>query len=223
MSGQLANGPGLNTEIDQTDFSWSGDRHFCALYAITGLCIDPYDFPRNVLGLDGYLQPIMETQMPKGEKTNFGAIEFVRPKFSEWIPRLYPEAFNDPLQGLVLLPARWAWPRIGLLALVAQRCRNAAGEPVAINYVWCPEPFGTAAGHAKDSDHLNATAMDIQFPSAKSWTRILYRVLEPLWTSGLLWMSWGWNSKMSHKFHVGFYDRKTILKGKGRRWDYAKT
>jgi hypothetical protein len=66
-----------------------------------------------------------------------------------------------------LPPKEW-WPRGAALALLAQHLGEAVGERVAIRNWWRPPAYNQdpVVGGARNGDHPNATALDIDYSSA---------------------------------------------------------
>lgn len=113
-----------------------------------------------------------------------------------------------------LTPPRLSWPVVAALALVIDRCRNAARGPVIIKWAWRPPEVNRLAGGAPESDHLMACAADVVFASVLAKQRALNQVLEPLYRLNLWDISLGVGWKT---VHVGLFSEKGH-----RRWTYGK-
>jgi hypothetical protein len=81
------------------------------------------------------------------------------------------------------LPDREWWPRGAALALAAERIQRVTGRRLRIRNWWRPQPYNLdeVVGGASGSDHVTATAVDIDYPSiascqrATTWLRSLAR------------------------------------------------
>jgi hypothetical protein len=207
--------------LAQEDRSDLLDLHLAAarLLAPDRAPVNPWDFPRNVLGLSGYLRSW-------GVKYTHGE-EMTRPKYRKAVPELAPGAVNDPIAGWSLLAARWAWPRYAALALIFDRLRQASTHPIAIRHAWRPHRYNLEAAKSKavQSDHVTACAIDLDLQCPDQFLygtrRRILREFGKLWQSELLALSFGWNADGGRRFHVGCFAPLTLGRGHQRWWDYS--
>lgn len=189
----------LLTEDKSYDFR--SDRHFAATVLLSGKAVDPHDFPCSVDGLTGYLRAL-------------GCPHFSGPEIAD-PPKRWAELARRVLRerGGSLLLARWAWPRTGSIVCPLERCRVLIREPIDVAWHWRPAELNASVGGAAGSDHVEATAIDVDFRSARGMSVSLARVLEPMYRSGLLRLSMGIGRR---RLHLG------VLSSRGqRRWSYA--
>ena len=158
---------------------------------------DPWRHTDDVSGFVAYWGECL------GELPNFEAYELV-------------ESPRGPL-----LPDRVYWARGCVLALIAQRCRDAADSAVTLRWWFRPPPInhgpggvGGAAPTATSpgSDHLTASAVDLVYQSRAAIDRAVEDVLLPLYRGGLLEVSLGYGRRTTH---VGVFSP-----GGRRRWVY---
>ncbi len=94
-------------------------------------------------------------------------------------------------------PTAW-WPRGALLALIADRCRDAAGAPVRMRNWWRPKDVNARGGGTTRSAHIPALAVDLDYRTRAQRARAVKRVIRPLYGSGLLEMGLGIGWRTTH-------------------------
>jgi hypothetical protein len=72
------------------------------------------------------------------------------------------QEFVTPASGGTSVPPRKMWPNAALCALVADEFRLHAGAPVRVRYLYRSPKLNSERGGAPESDHLSATAVDLQ-------------------------------------------------------------
>ena len=67
------------------------------------------------------------------------------------------------------VPPEHMWPVAALLMHIADRCRDAVGEPVTLRNYWRPMSYNRLVSKSSiDSDHPNACGIDLDFASISS-------------------------------------------------------
>ncbi len=185
-----AGGGGSAQSLEQ-----DSDPYQRAIRHFGGTVANPTDYPHTVAGFQEYLTA-------SGVR-HFTAQEMTRPHNAEAARQAgYSE----------LLPDYDYWPRGAALALIADQIRDLLGEAVVMRNWWRPEAYNRRVGGAEHSDHLTASAVDLDYRSSQS----RQRAEEWLWTQyhSLDWlqMSLGLGARTTH---VG------ILSPRGHRhWYY---
>lgn len=115
--------------------------------------LDPTDYPMTAGGFAQYLAD-------QGIE-HFDAGEFLEPH--------HPGTAAELGYALFLPPHDW-WPRGVALGLLADRLRERVGEPVVLRNWWRPRPYNAEVATARQSDHITAHALDLDFPNAQDRT-----------------------------------------------------
>jgi hypothetical protein len=110
--------------------------------------LDPADYPMTA---DGFAQYLSDQGIE-----HFDADEFLEPH--------HPDTATGLGYALFLPPQGW-WPRGAALGLLADRLRERIGEPVVLRNWWRPRPYNAEVATARQSDHITAHALDLDFPS----------------------------------------------------------
>ena len=169
-----------------------------AIEQFDGEVVDPAQYPTTLAGFQDYL-----TASGVSDVT---ADELTLPNHPGIAARIGFERF--------LPPKRW-WPRGAALALLTERLRAIAREPVCLRNWWRPPAYNSnpAVGGAKYGDHPTANAVDLDYSSvadrmrAERWLRSLDR------SASWLQLSLGLGAETTH---VG------IGSPRGHReWHYA--
>lgn len=135
-----------------------------AIERLHGEVVNPAPYPSTLDGFQRYL-----TASGVRDVT---ADELTRPNHPGVAARLGFERF---------LPAKKWWPRGAALALLTDRLRGIAGEPVHLRNWWRPPSYNAnpVVGGAKYGDHPTANAVDLDYTSvsgrirAERWLRKL--------------------------------------------------
>jgi len=102
----------------------------------------------------------------------------------------------------ILVPPEEHWVKLGILALLADRVRKFVEGPIDVHWAWRPIGLNKAAGGADQSDHLTCSALDLGFPSWRSYDAGL-SWLEHLYETGLFNLSLGLYGGLT--IHIGAY------------------
>ena len=196
--------------ISSIDFC--ATRCFPLLHFATGSRSFPTRHPYNALGFAQYMQSC--------NLENFTADEIIKPRYPDRLDA--DEAFNDPISGPVLLPARWLWPRLVAPLAVLQMARRSVG-PITVRYAYRPPKYNKRCGStATMSDHIFACAVDVSFDTRADLLKALRRTIMPRWRLPEFGMSLGYNRKQGSKLHLGIWAPETERKGHSRIWYYDK-
>jgi hypothetical protein len=141
---------------------------------------------------------------------HFTAYELARPRYPDRIDR--DEMRRVSMDRELLIPAAERWPRLGALALAAERARVITGEPIFIRHAWRPLVYNQKCGGAPMSDHLSATALDLDFKRVHSLMEAVDDLFGPMYHTGMFGMSLGLGKTV---LHVGLWSPRGQ-----RRWFY---
>jgi hypothetical protein len=142
-----------------------GDTFDRAIEHFDGTTVNPTDYPVTIEGFQSYLDDV--------GVEHFSAKEMTRPH--------HPSVAQSLGFSEFLPPHRW-WNRGAALALLGDQLRERVDEPVFMRNWWRPRPYNdsSAVSGAPDSDHLIASAVDLDYRSvasrrvAESHLRLLY-------------------------------------------------
>jgi hypothetical protein len=155
-------------------------------------------YPHTVLGLHDYMEACFDDR-----RSWLSADELVTP----W---RHPE--------LTLLPEPACYPGLTFLAWVATQCRG--DEPIYAAWVWRPLEINAKYGDpkVKQSAHLQACAIDLDFQNPIHRDRALVKVLHPLYNSPV---SCGMGIGVGRtRVHVDFFSDTWRGNGRNRWWAY---
>lgn len=125
---------------------------------------DPFEHPVTVDGFQNYLRQL--------GVVHFTADEMVTPHNTE---------AAEKAGYKILLPLRHHWSKGGACALMADRLRVLVGDKVKLRNWWRPPEYNRLVGGASASDHISASAIDLDFRKrdhrrkAELWLMDLYR------------------------------------------------
>jgi len=160
-------------------------RHLAAFYAVSGIAMPDLDcYSDNIDGLRCLL-------------LDCGVVNFTA---------------EEVTRGGTIIPPRERWSTGPLLFWWAQELRDEVGEPVHLRWWYRDEELNKRVGGASGSDHLSASAVDLDFRSRRS-LEAARMVLEPVYESGLFNISLGVGDRT---IHLGFYSANGH-----RRWWYG--
>lgn len=120
-----------------------------AVSFLGGADLDPAEYPMTVDGFAHYLKD-------QGIE-HFEAGEFLEPH--------RPDTASALGYSVFLPPHDW-WPRGAALGLLADRLRELVNEPVVLRNWWRPRPYNAEVASARQSDHITAHALDLDFPTS---------------------------------------------------------
>ena len=200
----------LDDELSQ-NVDLCTQKHYQLIHFFTGARVRPLAFPRSVLGLQQYLEAI-------GIR-HFTAVEITKPRYPQHLDE--GEAFLDPLCGRVLLPARWAWPRLVAPLVLLELARTTTG-PITFRHGYRPPKYNAACGSkAPRSDHVFCCAVDVAFASRDDLFKSLEHVLSPRWRMPEYGLSMGYHSLRGGNLHLGVWAPETERAGRPRIWKYG--
>jgi hypothetical protein len=186
-------------------------KHYQLIHFLTDVRVRPTQFPHSVLGLGQYLEAVAVR--------HFSALEVVRPKYPQHLAEA--ESFEDPMQGRVLLPARWAWPRLVAPLVLLEIARKGTG-PITLRHAYRPPEYNRRCGSkAEKSDHIYCCAVDVAFADRGDLMYALHHVINPRWQLPEFGLSVGYNGHTGSNLHLGIWAPETERVGRPRIWKYG--
>lgn len=120
-----------------------------AIQLFGGRVVDPAQFPNSQAGFQQYLNATGVQY--------FSAREMTTPHHPDIAKRLGYTIF---------LPKHEWWPQAAALAKLADRIRKLVNSPVKMRNWWRPRDYNKAVKGARDSDHITAKGIDLDYRSA---------------------------------------------------------